>query len=193
MPNYRVSVANGSSTALPKDLFVNTLYFQRDTAFTDSEWATFLTAINGAFASVAGMAYPSRHIKAYNMADATPRPVLASRDATGLDGTAGPTEVALCLSYFSGRNLPSSRGRIYIGPWDVSVILGPHPAGGVITSLINLGVALDTAASVSSCVWVVHSVKDNDYLPITNLWVDNAWDTQRRRGLASTSRTTRVL
>jgi hypothetical protein len=48
------------------------------------------------------------------------------------------------------------------------------------------------AAAIASASWdwVVYSPTDDAYHEVANGWVDNAWDTQRRRGYKPTSRTT---
>jgi len=38
--------------------------------------------------------------------------------------------------------------------------------------------------------WVVYSTVDNAMYPVDNGWVDNSWDTQRRRGVKPTARYT---
>lgn len=193
MPNWRVQIANHSATALPKDYFVNTLYFTSTSTPTDAEWTTFLTALVTAFRANAMLAYQSYTVKAYNMADAKPRPIIASYTSTGSDNSPCATEVALCLSYYSGRNLPRTRGRIFLGPIELAHMTGPIAFPSITSAVIAQGIAIDTAAAAASMTWCLHSVKDNDYLPITNLWVDNAWDTQRRRGTASTVRVQHAL
>jgi hypothetical protein len=46
-------------------------------------------------------------------------------------------------------------------------------------------------ASVTETTWslAVYSVADAVAREVTNGWVDNAWDTQRRRGIDATART----
>jgi hypothetical protein len=38
--------------------------------------------------------------------------------------------------------------------------------------------------------WCVYSPTSNMLFPISQIWVDDAWDTQRRRGVKATTRTT---
>jgi|ERR1700760_114935 len=192
MANFRVQVANHTAVSLPKDYAVNTLYFVGDDPGGPA-WTTFLTSLAAAWVLVTNLANKNFTIKAYDMADPIPRPVKAMVTQAGTDHISGPGEVACCLSYYATRNLPRRRGRIYMGPIQGAETSTPNPDGAFINSIIACGVAIDTAASVAGLVWSVRSEKDNAYFPITNLWVDNAWDTIRKRGYDSTARVTRTL
>jgi len=55
-----------------------------------------------------------------------------------------PEEIALCLSYFAGRNTPRSRGRLYIGPFNATALgtvgtANSRPAPDLIASLVAAG------------------------------------------------------
>jgi hypothetical protein len=132
-----------------------------------------------------------------------------------------PTEVALALSYYSVRNAAGSRGRIYIGPLNMFVYQdttdGPRPAGAFLTDLAISATALAdpnsptipnvvadllpagvaTGVGGQTPFWCVRTtgVKKAGpvlYKVITGGWIDNEWDTQRRRRLAATARDTWV-
>jgi hypothetical protein len=144
------------------------------------------------------------HVKIYNLDDVPPRVPLRDRTftltATGAaDGF--PNEVALCLSYKAapdgGIPLSRQRGRVYIGPlasanWNDSG--GDFvPSATVLNKLAGAGKFL--ASVVSTAVWVVHSQAqiDDGLTPedftVDAGFVDNAADTQRRRGRKAQSRT----
>lgn len=189
MANIRVQVSNYTPDSLPADRAVNTLYFTGDLPSSDANWQTFLGAIITSFSSAGVLANSHFTATAYNMADSKPRPILATRNQVGGGDIApGPHEVALCMSYYSARNLPSSRGRIYLGPLPGSVMGAQQPNSAYVTAVLGIATAIHTAAGAAALVWSLHSVKENNYQAITNVWVDNAWDTQRRRGIAATTR-----
>lgn len=150
----------------------------------------------------------SCRIKAYNLSDAKPRvPFLDA--AFPLDATSGtqmPREVALCLSYraaqVSGAAMARRRGRVYIGPLTDNTDDFPltgndrRPSSNVQNLLCAAAASMQDAAFVESLIWVVYSPTTNPsgsgesgVAPVVNVWVDNAMDTQRRRGAAATSRT----
>lgn len=138
-------------------------------------------------------------IKLYDMGAAHPRQPhiyfftlgAASPSDTGL-----PPEVALCGSYKAATLVgPSGRGRIYLGPLHANAVTQDQPHVHPATNLIN-GLAYSinflyslpgTGADASR--WSVYSRKLNELHPVTAGWVDNEFDTQRRRGHRATVRT----
>ena len=115
-----------------------------------------------------------------------------------------PLEVALCTSMLSvtqglnpghGR---SERGRLYIGPLNQDVIAPtsgalPFPAPHFITGLTASTTAL-AAYNLDSAdeegEWVIWSRKLHTTSAIVAGFVNNDFDTQRRRGVRATARTT---
>lgn len=129
--------------------------------------------------------------------------VLTSLDATGLS-TGLPAEVACCLSFhasyggdpeFSGTSRPRARdrGRIYFGPLISSLANTDgttgrvKPAASLIGDLVLAGQFLRDDADTRWCVWSRAAARLVD---VTTVWVDDAWDTQRRRGEKATLKTT---
>jgi len=120
--------------------------------------------------------------------------------ASAPTGTSLPEEVAICCS-FQGPKIPGfpqnrRRGRVYIGPLDIAFLnTDGRPIAARIT---NLATAMATLGSnlnalsptVELAVW---SPTDGAAVVCTDGWIDNAWDTQRRRGRDATTRTTYVL
>lgn len=124
-------------------------------------------------------------------------PVYESDFAFSPTGSAPlPAEVALVMSFqaarASGQNQARRRNRVYLGPLGGSAPSSDgRPAPGFVTQVARAG--SDLAAAASSSVnwnWVVWSPTEQQDYQVDNGWVDNSWDTQRRRGLAPTSRTT---
>jgi hypothetical protein len=105
-----------------------------------------------------------------------------------------PHEVALCFSFEaahqSGEAQARRRNRVYVGPfnYDVADNAG-RPTLELQTMIYDSGMALKSAADASvSWEWVVWSGTNEEAYDVSHIWVDNSFDTQRRRGLAPTSR-----
>lgn len=110
-----------------------------------------------------------------------------------------PSEVAICLSMqgtrASGTPQARRRGRVYIGTIASATMTLGRPNSTTRTTLVN---AVDTlkesllvaALPAQLCIW---SEVDATAVLVNNVWVDDAYDTQRRRGAQVTARTTLVL
>lgn len=131
-----------------------------------------------------------------------------------------PAEVAVCMSFkgatASGQNQRRRRGRVYIGPLRQADTQHNVVPTTLADTIATAGAALRDTALVDWCVYsryTHHAVpvgrdineKDEDgdavfpevsdalpssFIPVTTVWVDNAWDIQRRRGLKATYRKT---
>lgn len=121
-----------------------------------------------------------------------------------------PNETALCLSfraeYESGVNPQRRRGRIYLGPIAVGAteVVGGQvrpsaaartlvaDAAGVMQDglLLNIGDPERVRWSVYSPTTDAGAPIDDAFNDVVAGWVDDALDTQRRRGPAPTARTT---
>jgi hypothetical protein len=174
---------------------------------------TFYTSIEAMYA----VATTSGNITAkyYNLADLKPR-VPIYTDAftiTPPATTAVPAEVSICLSYkgLFGSGFPNARrrGRVYLGPTNTGTFANSqgdvHVASATRTLLANAATALLTASSSSSAfTWIVWSPTEAAGGPfageggtgggdfpdtaVTGGWVDDAFDTQRRRGARAINR-----
>lgn len=112
----------------------------------------------------------------------------------GSASSALPAEVALCLSYQAALednvNQARRRNRKYIGPF-ASNALGTNgrPSPGLIDTMTLAAREMLQAAQASvTWEWVGYSKTNAGSWEIDNGWVDNAWDTQRRRGPVGSSR-----
>lgn len=128
---------------------------------------------------------------------------------TGLTG-----EAACCLSFEGDlTNIPETeanpspppaffrpaarrRGRVYIGPLNEAAIqensgtdFEVKPSSALLSSLRFSGEDLRDYPLTGGWEWVVYSPTDDQAYTVVTGFVDNAFDTQRRRGNASTSRT----
>jgi hypothetical protein len=111
-----------------------------------------------------------------------------------------PAEVSACISYHAdttgvpeevGATRPAARrrGRLYIGPLQTGVL----GTTGMLRSdffdaLRGAGIFLNAIAGLG-VEWQVWSRADAAVRPVVGGFVDNAFDTQRRRGPAATLRT----
>nr|CRY96102.1 hypothetical protein [uncultured prokaryote] len=112
-----------------------------------------------------------------------------------------PEEVALCASYWSknpslqGNLLPRPRrqGRVYIGPFNTWALANgtsgyarPNPD---LTATLVGAISHIADNNADDGGWCVLSRASHQSSVITNGWVDDAWDTQRRRGVDASTRT----
>jgi len=196
-------------SGVPADASVNTWHFDMPaTGPTDVDdvhvkLRAFYDGILGLYGS--GVAQNGLKSKWYNLGDAKPRVPFAEKTwnwPTGPSGAWGANELAICLSFqgarVSGLNQARRRGRIYIGPVDNAHYDQGRIQSSAVTTLVAAATTFLTASKNSTTwKWVVHSVKNAEGVPgggdfdadVTDGWVDNAVDIQRRRGLAPTTRT----
>jgi len=116
---------------------------------------------------------------------------MATFDAPGSTNNL-PAEVALCLSYASSNPVVPvrrRRGRIYLGGF-ITGASAPdayaRPDSDVVTAMLLSAVNL--ATDQDGFTWAIYSRAAGAALSVDNGWVDNEWDTQRRRGQQATSR-----
>jgi hypothetical protein len=136
---YTAEVAFQGPSNIPRDQFENVFHFSGAGADRPSE-AWSICALLAFFYTDGGLGgfsinqYLSGginrdvHVKVYDEADPKPRPFLIDGAFTLAASGAPvsmPEEIALCLSFFAGRNLPRQRGRVYIGPLGIAGIAGP--------------------------------------------------------------------
>jgi hypothetical protein len=204
MADNLVQVSLNHDSALPEDVTVNTWSIFTATAKDTTAIEAAVNAIQAFYASIqtylSGNLSGAGTVKAYDRADVAPR-VPWYEDTMGFTpGTAAalPEEVAFCLSFqaaaASGSPQARRRGRVYLGPLGANAggngFAANRPVAAFMTAVAG---AADTLLAASNAAadwnWNVWSEVDGLGRPVTNGWVDNAFDTQRRRGLAPTSRT----
>jgi hypothetical protein len=131
-------------------------------------------------------------VKMYDAQHAKPNYPLATtvKAGSGINPASNNRDVALCLSYYATTNRPRRRGRIYTP----CCVCGITPSSANATSThMNKAAALVpifTGLGGLDVDWVLFSRADNASYPVTNWYVDNAWDTQRSRGGKGTARVT---
>jgi hypothetical protein len=207
-------------SGLPKDEIVNTFHFVADEGTGwEANIAGHLEDFYAAFGAnlSAQVDRSGAVVKVYDASLAAPNPPLFT-EAITIPTIAGstidlPGETALCCSFqapiVSGLSQRRRRGRVYCGPLCTSIGDEMTPDGTILGLIVDAGESLIAATSYldnAQLNWAVFSPTNAGgwYLPggsgppnmpasvspVANGWVDNAWDTQRRRGLAPTARTT---
>lgn len=156
---------------------------------------------------------PAATVKMYDLRDPEPR-VLRFQDTIALTPAASdplPNEVALCISFaatpVAGVNPQRRRGRLFIGPiaQSAGVVVASQlrPTSSAMAELAGAGSDLIDGISHPASPglhlkWSIYSPTtdaagasiDDSFNDVVSGWVDNAFDTQRRRGPAATTRTT---
>lgn len=206
---FRAQVILQGKTNMPDDVYVNTFGFRNDGIATKEAMADGIAVLLDEFyndpITQTGQALTSfmagtliqneALIKVYDLGEATPRQVLERELTLALPGGAAfPPEVCATLSFYGTRNLPRQRGRIYLGPLTQSTVelvnssyfFTPAFRETAAHAMRRLA---QTHASIAA-TWHVISPTSVDSHEVTHGWVDNAPDTQRRRGVEPTSRYT---
>lgn len=197
---YKAQVTLNMVDGIAENAASNTWYVDSDTVlllndFT-SELETFYQAFDQSLSSLIDASNVT--VEYYRLSDPEPRSPVKTDTLSGLTvaTTAAPTEVALVMSYQGEKvsGLPQSRrrGRVFLGPWAV----GNYDSDGRVspgfqTTVRNAGAAL-LAASIASAgwTWAQYSPTNGVGIDVASGWVDNEWDTQRRRGREATQRLT---
>lgn len=205
-------------SAIPADVTTNTWHFQASepdpTAAELQALAGRLEEFYGAAAapsvvSVASflsseLVLANARLKVYDLGTPQPRAPIydeAFYVATGPSSSALPTEVAVCLSFqglrVSGLPQARRRGRVYIGPLGNTVQASgtvARPSGPFRDAMANAAQRLQgynetpILPSDANLKWVVWSPTALSAVDVTDGWVDDAFDIQRRRGEAPTVR-----
>jgi len=198
------------ASGLPEDRFVNTFWFVVDdttdpiltsvserlvdfynTLYVDNPIAGYLS-------SVINRGADDGTIDIYQTPGASLPPIFTWSFTPEAAASANDyaSEVAVCLSFKndSVTSVPqrNRRGRIFLGPLntaavnEVSNVVRPSTA---ITGDLAVAGATLKAADDADAVWVVYSRVLDQTFPVESGWIDNALDTQRRRGFSATTRT----
>lgn len=205
----RVQAVFQGGSGLPEDRFVNTFHFASATNQPYAENALACrNAVEGFFVSPhGGEAAIGAHLSpyvgraftvtSYNLLDAPgerlPTTQAATLPASTADGL--PEEVAICLTLRGAPPVtPRRRGRIYIGPLcdNNGIIVYANtttPARPKMTSSASITAALGASFTylknvvTADTAWCIRSTTPTEnFVPIVDGYVDNAFDTQRRRG-----------
>jgi hypothetical protein len=132
-------------------------------------------------------------VKSYDVEEAKPRYPKATevRSSTIIRNSPIPREVALCLSFYADHPSGRRRGRLYVPAslWTPTGAIGVRPTTGDRDTVKQL-VPIFTGLGGINVDWGIWSERDHAFHKATDYWIDDEWDTQRRRGLRATVRTT---
>lgn len=215
LPGFaRVLLVFQNANGLPEDRYITTWCFSTAGGFDEGDHDFYAARLNDFINLPIGAGSPvslflgsqvSRAVGAakvitYDLGEGVPRTPHTTTFTVDPTATTGdflkplPAEVALCLSMKTATNGPRGMGRVYIGPFNAGA-LNASPESGESRPAVNLRDALTLGAGrlldeveASSRTWCVLSQTDGVARPITGGFVDNAFDTQRRRGLLASSR-----
>lgn len=207
--HYLAQLIFQGPSGLPEDQFVTTYVFRNDNVLDrDGMFSAVETALTNFWSDPAADDndklvkyipdnFSGGNIKLFDLGATPPR----IPEETGLlssivpSGTMAPLprEVAVCLSYHTGGPGPRNRGRIYLGPLTSQALETPAGAAPRVQTSLRTKIvdrATDMATNPSlECTWVLWSRANAATYQIVGGWVDDAFDTQRRRGAAPSSRT----
>lgn len=207
LTNYLVRTILTADTGLPSDAFVNDWCVQGDEtsgpAMLDA-FDDFFNLADGPFILCGALSDLVDHgegidVQVYEID--LPSGELGSPVAvtnlpffTASTGDPLPPEVALCTSFAAntppGVNPQRCRGRVYLGPFTEGHNGGGRPSSDLVIRIRNITKRLDDALIGAGATLAVWSRADHAVRPVVRGWVDNEWDTQRRRGREATSRNT---
>lgn len=195
MAKVEAQVAVALDSVAPRDRVISVLHFRvaEGVVWGGADYQSLADDLRAIWAGNWGRAPGSQEmvVTVYDLDDPKPRaPHATSSVSVGAAPAATcPREVSLCLSFFADRNLPRNRGRIYLSPAARGLTgLGARPT----TQQMNDALAMADAFSSlggPNVDWSIKSVADGGvFKKVTHAWVDDEWDTQRRRGLKATTR-----
>lgn len=199
MPNYITQAVIASNDSISANFATNTWSISAltltDLDLANAAIATFYTSIDNFFSNLARAAN-GLELVSYDRADLKPRaPVRQGFTALVLGGsTPLPPEIALCCSFqaakASGLNQARRRGRIYLPFMDeANNGTDGRPSTTLIAGVVSAAAAFVAASDTATgWGWDVWSTVNNAPAAVTDGWVDNEWDVQRRRGRLSTTR-----
>lgn len=194
-------------TELPEDSIVNTWWFEGGGGDPENVYDMLYDFYNvvptGGTLGIGGYMSDDHFtgqvtIKGYNMATPEPRapmfeqqfemPVLSTAESL-------PGEVALVLSYHaqpvSGTPMARLRGRVYLGPFAENTNTQGRPISALRLDIARSARDMLQASNAStSWEWRQNSPTRVASSIVVGGWVDDSWDSQRRRGWQSTTRTT---
>ena len=198
----RVQYTFHTDDGIAANYITNTMYYDVITE-NETTYNEILVGFTTALAEIdqllgSSLTLTGHECKMYRMSDPEPRsPVYESEFGLSTTGTTQlPTEVSVCVSFQGSKvsGLPQSRrrGRIFMGPI-------ANTATGTDGRLTNANAILfgdfgqsllDSSTANSNYDWAVYSPTNGTAVNVVDGWVDNEFDTQRRRGRIATQRWT---
>jgi hypothetical protein len=210
MATVRAMVIMNTNSPDPSDRYVNTWHFFNEVDYTihraiiASALAGFYTGSTPATFQLSdffsGVIRTPLELRTYNLDDPEPRePTISTIPFTESSASTRvlPEEVALVMSFTGGPpRTARRRGRVYLGPFrseaiDVLSTVTSHnfarPEPSLIAGIVSEGEALMEPTDLDWCIR--SSLPIPHFVPVVDGWVDNSFDTQRRRGPDASLRT----
>lgn len=97
-------------------------------------------------------------------------------------------DIAVCLSFSGGSGRATERGRLYVPCYVTGIAASAAVASVTMLQKCADLVPILTGLGGVNVDWVVWSSKLRSSKPVERWYVDNAFDTQRRRGIKATAR-----
>jgi hypothetical protein len=187
---FRAQIAFAFDTDFPRDRVVITPHF---IGGTDAQGLANLLKANLNANAHLGATAPYT-INVYDAEKAPPSyPLATATNGSGHTTTNVVREVSLCLSYFSAHNRPSLRGRLYIPGFYIGGPFGERPSPTQMQNALDWRLVMTTNMEAGGYQWALWSRKLRQASPVTDCWVDDEWDIQRRRGMRGTTRVTATV
>jgi hypothetical protein len=222
-PRAIVQVALSRNGGLGQDTVINTWHFEGDADAAESDrarWDGLIGGLAGRLATFYNTIGPylsmslagSGRIKAYDFADPPTRiPRFEGTFTHPVGGGTLPGEVAVVLSMLAaplpGVNPRRRRGRVYLGPLTAGVsqylstdVPDPVPSSAFVTAVLSATQVMATGgggafrlSTFSPTTIKTGGSVDSAWNDVASVYIDNAFDTQRRRGGDPTSRVTAAI
>jgi hypothetical protein len=192
MATYKIQVSTAVDTILPRDRVVNTFHLDDHGVTSDPSG---LCEDTGDLFETLYSSSREIDVRAYDTGAAPNYPVGQHVRSVGLAGgaTTRPREIALCLSYYGDRNLPRTRGRMFIcAAACQNISIGANRPNNFAAE--QLLVLADGIANLGGpdVDWVWWSTINGAHGPVKHSYVDDEWDTIRKRGLRPSTRWART-
>src|SRR5450755_3232613 len=155
MPTVRSLVTSFITGDVPRDYCSNTVHhtIADGVVWNDPDYQNHATEVLSAFTGGASddpdfvtLAARNVQVRVYDLDDPEPRPERGYAAHVNNGGQKiAPSELAVVLSYYCGRNIPGKRGRLFIGPWAGNLsgeFFQYRPTDPMRTSVLHLGHAL---------------------------------------------------
>jgi len=211
-----------SNSGLDEDTATNTFHFRKPTAVDyDTAAGSIAVVLEDFYTDTAtGATNPVRYYYSSAMKTGSNLSQIVTYDGSIPPGSRLPTSHSWSLGSGGGTaNLPNEcaavlsfkaleagvapfshqRGRVYLGPISNAATFadtaGPRIPSQMLIDCTKAAKQLqdDVQALGAGYDWCVYSPTSNMLFPVTVAWMDNAVDTQRRRGLSPSVRTTETF
>lgn len=213
----RVQATWHSASLMPEDGSTNVWHFRTVNSDPEGDRTAIIGGLASFYSQIAPLTTENTlgdvvTLKFYDLQDDPPRSLLEEHHILDLSTGTGdgiPTECAITMSFegalISGTSRARRRGRVYLGPFNTGVTT--TITGFVRVSIAAMEVIRDAAQDLvesgfPNYVWAVFSPTAAGAQPWSDLaieqattnvdhgWIDDAFDTQRRRGTQPDTRVT---